>query len=106
MCTDPGFDLQKKCSFRDLTQPVSGREPGRLKVGKMQVQIPDRVRVDVTMPADAFDPVSNIRLRLFAAEEQRRPVSTTQPSQSPSPAVTETSSCTAVSVLPAPPLPE
>ena len=86
MCADPGFDLQKECSFRDLAEPVRSREPGRLKVGKMQVQILDRVRVDVTMPADAFDPVSNIALRLFAAEEQCWPGldNATQPVAEPS----------------------
>jgi hypothetical protein len=52
----------------------------------MQVQISNRVWVDVTMPANAFDPVANIGLRLFAAEEQRRPglYNATQPIAEPS----------------------
>ena len=86
MRTDPAFDLLKKCSFRDLPNRSVVASHVELKVGKMQVQIPDRVRVDVTMPADAFDPVSNIALRLFAAEEQCWPGldNTTQPVAKPS----------------------
>ena len=73
VCADPGLDLLEKCSLGDPTEPVRGREPGRLEVGKMQVQILDRMRVDVTMLANAFDTVANIELRLFAAQKQRWP---------------------------------
>jgi hypothetical protein len=70
---DPGLDLLKKCSFRDLAEPIRGRQPTRLKVGKVQVQITDRVRIDVTVPADAFDSIADIGLRLLTAQEQCRP---------------------------------
>jgi hypothetical protein len=39
----------------------------------MQVQIVDRMRIDVTMPADALDPLTNVGLRLLTTQKQRRP---------------------------------